>query len=75
VPHPTAGRPDRPVELPTLLDIAALAQHLGVNARHIRRLVAERRIPYIKWGHLIRFDPREIAAWIDDYRRRPGRPA
>lgn len=71
----TPDRPTRPVELPRLLDITTLASHLGVNARHIRRLVAERRIPYIKWGHLIRFDPDEVAAWIDDYRRRSGRPA
>ena len=60
---------------PRLLDITALAEHLGVNARHIRRLVAERRIPFIKWGHLIRFDPAEIREWIDEYRRHPGRPA
>jgi excisionase family DNA binding protein len=71
--HPTPDRPDRPTELPRLLDITTLATHLGVNARHIRRLVAERRIPYIKWGHLIRFDPDEIAGWIDDNRRRAGR--
>jgi excisionase family DNA binding protein len=70
--HPTPDRPDRPTKLPRLLDITTLASHLGVNARHIRRLVAERRIPYIKWGHLIRFDPDEIAAWIDDNRRRAG---
>jgi len=60
---------------PRLLDITALAARLGVNARHIRRLVAERRIPFIKWGHLLRFDPAEIRAWIDEYRRHPGRPA
>ncbi len=35
---------------PRLLDITTLAQLLGVNARHVRRLVAERRIPFIKWG-------------------------
>jgi excisionase family DNA binding protein len=68
VPHTTPDRPPRPVELPRLLDITTLATRLGVNARHIRRLVAERRIPYIKWGRLIRFDPDEIAAWIDDNR-------
>ena len=60
---------------PRLLDITTLAEHLGVNPRHVRRLVAERRIPFIKWGHLIRFDPAEIRAWIDEYRRQPGRPA
>jgi excisionase family DNA binding protein len=37
----------------------------------VRRLVHERRIPYIKWGHLLRFDPSEIAAWIDTHRNRP----
>lgn len=61
-------------DLPRLLDITSLAEHLGVNPRHIRRLVAERRIPFIKWGHLIRFDPEEISAWIDDFRRHPGAP-
>ncbi len=60
---------------PRLLDITSLATHLGVNARHVRRLVAERRIPFIKWGHLIRFDPVEVREWIDAYRRHPGRPA
>ena len=59
---------------PRLLDITTLAQYLGVNTRHVRRLVAERRIPFIKWGHLIRFDPAEIQEWIDAYRCRPGRP-
>ena len=60
---------------PPLLDITALAKLLGVDPRHIRRLVAERRIPIIKWGHLIRFDPDEIRRWIDRYRRPPGWPA
>ena len=52
-------------ELPRLLNITDLAGHLGVNVRHIRRLVHERRIPFIKWGHLIRFKPSDIEAWID----------
>ena len=60
--------------LPKLMDITGLAEHLGVGPRHIRRLVAERRIPFIKWGHLIRFDPDEIVEWIDENRRHPGAP-
>ena len=55
--------------LPELLDITELARHLGVNVRHVRRLVAERRVPFIKWGHLIRFDPTEIADWLERNRR------
>jgi excisionase family DNA binding protein len=52
-------------QLPELLDVVELARHLGVNVRHVRRLIAERRIPFIKWGHLIRFDPDEIVAWLE----------
>jgi excisionase family DNA binding protein len=55
--------------LPTLLDIDQLAQHLGTSHRHIRRLIAERRIPYVKVGRLVRFDPDEITDWIDRGRR------
>lgn len=37
----------------------------GVDQRHVRRLVAERRIPFVRWGHLLRFDPAEIEAWLN----------
>ena len=47
-----------------LMDLPAVAERLGVNHRHVRRLVAERRIPFIKWGHLLRFDPDEIDEWL-----------
>ncbi len=50
-------------------DLTAVAERLGVNQRHVRRLVAERRIPYLKWGHLLRFDPVELEAWLDRARR------
>ncbi len=61
-------------ELPQLLDVAQVAEALGVNVRHVRRLVFERRIPYVKWGHLVRFDPADVAAWLAD-KRRPAQPA
>ena len=56
-----------------LLNISDVANHLGVSARHVRRLVTERRIPYIKWGHLLRFDPRELQAWLNQSRVEPRR--
>lgn len=52
-----------------LVDINWVAKRLGVTVRHVRRLVAEERIPFIKWGHLLRFDPDEVEAWIDRARR------
>ena len=54
--------------LPQLLTIDQLAEHLGVTPRHIRRLIAERRIPYVKWRRFIRFDPADIATWLDQSR-------
>lgn len=54
---------------PPLMDIEAVAAQLAVTVRHIRRLVSERRIPYLKVGHLVRFDPAEVATWLDAARR------
>jgi len=54
------------------MDLPATAHRLGVNHRYVRRLVAERRIPFIKFGHLIRFDPAEVDAWVDRARRPPA---
>ena len=54
-----------------LVDIEGVAGMLGVGVRHVRRLVADRRIPYLKWGHLLRFDPSEIDTWLDTVRRPP----
>lgn len=51
-----------------LLDVDDAAVRLGVTVRFIRRLVAERRIPYIKVGKFVRFDPADLEAWIDDHR-------
>lgn len=67
-------------ERPALLDIPALARLLGTTVRHVRRLVGERRVPYIKVGHFIRFDPSEIEIWLEaqrvpdnQSRRAPGK--
>jgi excisionase family DNA binding protein len=52
-------------QLPTLLTIEEVADHLGVSVRHVRRLVSERRIPFVKWGHLLRFSPEDLALWLE----------
>lgn len=51
--------------LPVLVDIDDVAHHLGVGARHVRRLVHERRIPFVKWGRLLRFDPVAVDEWLE----------
>jgi excisionase family DNA binding protein len=54
---------------PVLLDYQQLAVWLNDSIRHLRRLVSEERIPHIKVGHFVRFDPAEIAEWLKANRR------
>lgn len=49
-------------ELPELFDIEALARKLCTTERHVRRLVSERRIPFVRVGRFIRFEPAAVAA-------------
>ncbi len=49
----------------SLLDIEGVARWLGTSHRHVRRLVAARRIPYVKVGHFVRFEQVAVARWID----------
>jgi excisionase family DNA binding protein len=53
---------------PELIDVAALAGWLGIEIGFVRRLVCERRIPFIKIGRYVRFDPQEVQMWIDQQR-------
>ena len=55
--------------IPELMSIDQLAQRLGITVRHVRRLVADKRIPYLKVGKLVRFDSEEIAQWLNGHRR------
>jgi excisionase family DNA binding protein len=55
---------ERAANLEQLIDIAQLAELLGVTVRHIRRLVAERRIQYVKVGKFVRFDPADVRSYV-----------
>lgn len=37
------------------------AELLGISKRHLRTLRAQRLIPYIKLGRVVRFDPEQVA--------------
>jgi excisionase family DNA binding protein len=54
-----------------LLDIAQAADRLGVTPRFMRRLVFERRVPYIKVGKFVRFEPADLEAWLAAHRVEP----
>ena len=48
-----------------LWTMAETAEWLSVPERMVRRLVAERRIPYVKIGRYVRFRPEDVEAWRD----------
>ena len=52
-----------------LLDIRATANRLGCSERFVRRLVQERRIPFVKLGGTrVRFLDTDLDHWIDRQR-------
>jgi excisionase family DNA binding protein len=59
--------------LPVLLDQRQLSETLGITERHVRRLVAERRIPFVKVGRFVRFDPAAVASWLGSRTVEPWR--
>ncbi len=48
-----------------LLTGEEVAERLKATPRFVRRLVAERRIEYVKVGRLVRFAPEAVAAYIE----------
>lgn len=51
-----------------VMDLPTVAKYLGATERHVRRLLQERRIPFIEWGHPQRFAADEMDAWADTKR-------
>lgn len=54
----------RPVAHKALLDPKQLALILGITERHVKRLVAERRIPFVKVGRFVRFERSAVDEWV-----------
>jgi excisionase family DNA binding protein len=50
--------------LDRLLTVEEAAERLSTSTRFVRRLVAERRIAYVKVGRHVRLDPGEVEAFI-----------
>jgi excisionase family DNA binding protein len=52
----------------SLVDIPGVAAYLDISPRFVRRLIAERRIPFVRVGRWIRFDLDRIDEWLADNR-------
>lgn len=41
-----------------------VARELECSVRHVRKLVSENKIPYLKIGRLVRFSPPRVREWL-----------
>jgi excisionase family DNA binding protein len=57
----------------TWLTLSDLVDMLQITERHVRRLVAEKKIPYTKVGGRLRFNLARIQAWLDANSHGPAR--
>ena len=62
-------------ETPALLTVEQAAERLGTSVRFVRRLRAERRLPFVKLGKHLRIDSADLEAFIDAHRERPWHEA
>lgn len=51
------------LSVPRLLDAAAMAPALGVPASWLLAEARANRVPFVKLGRYVRFDPEEVEAW------------
>lgn len=62
MPHHSDTAPT--TEAGRLLDVAGVADWLGLTERQVRRLVEARRIPVTRLGRSIRFDIVAVDRWL-----------
>src|SRR4029453_2219604 len=74
----TLRTPREATELDTLLSVEQAAERLGTSVRFVRRLVFQRRIPYVKLGRHVRIATSDLDAFIAagriEARRQPASP-
>jgi excisionase family DNA binding protein len=63
--HPGgSGTDDRGHALPQLLTLTEVATLLKLNERTIRRMISTRRLPCVRIGRQLRFDPEALSRWL-----------
>ena len=55
-------------------DITELAERLHIKPSALYAWVEQGKIPHLKLGRLVRFDPHEIDVWLHDHRREGSKP-
>ena len=55
-----------------LLNVKELSEYTGISKSTIYEWVSMKKIPYIKIGKLVKFDPKDIGAFIQNHKIKPG---
>jgi excisionase family DNA binding protein len=53
--------------LKRLIDIRGAADYTGLSVHTVYTMVSQRRIPYVKVGRLVKFDPSMLDGWIKQH--------
>jgi excisionase family DNA binding protein len=56
-----------------LLDYDEASKFIGLSAFTLRKYVSLKRIPFIKIGDRVFFDPARLREWVDERRVEPAR--
>ena len=48
-----------------LIDVKELSESTGLSVFTLYSWINQKRIPYVKVGRLVRFDPKKIEKWIE----------
>ena len=68
IPQASAHEPTSLGDPGQLLTIDQAAEYLGTGQRFVRRLISERRIPYVKLGKHVRLERSALDGFINDGR-------
>jgi excisionase family DNA binding protein len=47
-----------------LLTLKQIAEYLNVSAKTVRRLIARRGLPHVRFGRVLRFDRGDVFRWL-----------
>jgi excisionase family DNA binding protein len=72
LPAPAAGDAERARVAGGLVDAAAAAALLGVPRSWVLAQARAQRIPHVRLGRYVRFEPDELRVWWEGRRRGPG---
>ena len=62
----TKSEPEPNTLRPTLLRAPEAAEMLAVSPRKLWELTNRKLIPCVRIGRAVRYDPRDVAAWIEE---------